>query len=110
MIPELFLDCGSHVSIPHPERGKEPDGVVDDLDPTEDGEPSEETHRSPNKAKLGLKSHLLVLFHLVIGRGVKEDLNEVNSIVFQRGWRMDNEWRTESVYIVYLGLDSLSQI
>ena len=79
MIPELILDCGSQLAVPHPERGKEPDGVVDDLDPTEDGEASEETHRSPDEAKLGLQGHLLVLFNLVIGRGVKVDLNEVDS-------------------------------
>ena len=67
MIPELILDCGSQVRVPHPERGEEPDGVVDDLDPTEDGEASEETHRPPDEAKLGLQGHLLVLFNLVIG-------------------------------------------
>ena len=77
MIPELFLGCSSQISLPHPERGKELDGVVDDLDPTEDGEASEETHRSSDEAKLGFQGHLLVLFHFVIGGCVNEDLNEV---------------------------------
>ena len=67
MILEPILDCGSHLGALHPEGGKEPDGVVDDLDPTEDGEASEETHRPPDEAKLGLQGHLLVLFNLVIG-------------------------------------------
>ena len=83
MIPELILDCGNQVRVPHPERGEEPDGVVDDLDPTEDGEASEETHRPPDEAELSLQGHLLVLFHLVIGRGVKEDLNKVDLIFFR---------------------------
>ena len=67
MIPELLLDCSRDFGVLHPERSKEPDGVVDDLDPTKDGEASEEPHRSSYKAKLGLHGHLLVLFHFVIG-------------------------------------------
>ena len=67
VIPELFLVCSGHVRVLHPERGKEPDGVVDNLNPTEDGEASEEAHRSSNEAKLGLQSHLLVLFNSVVG-------------------------------------------
>ena len=66
VIPDLFLYCVSHITN-HPERGEELDGVVDDLDPTEDGEASEETHRSSDEAKLGFQGHLLVLFHLVVG-------------------------------------------
>ena len=77
LIPDLFLYCLNHISH-HPERGKELDGVVDDLDPAEDGEASEETHRSSDEAKLGFQGHLLVLFHLVVGGGVKEDLDEVD--------------------------------
>ena len=77
MIPDLFLYCVNHVSH-HPERGKELDGVVDDLDPTEDGEASEETHHSSNEAELGFQGHLLVLFHLVVGWYVEEDLNKVD--------------------------------
>ena len=62
-------------------KEKEPEDVVDDLDPTEDGEASEETHRSSDEAKLGFQGHLLVLFHFVVGGGVKEDLNEVHLIL-----------------------------
>ena len=78
VIPELFLSYDGHIVLLHPERGKEPDGKVDDLNSTEDGEASEEAHRSPNEAKLSLQGHLLVLFNLVKGRRVKEDLNEVD--------------------------------
>ena len=35
-----------------------PDQKVDDLNPTEDGEASEETHCASNKTKLGLSCHL----------------------------------------------------
>ena len=55
-----------------------PEKIVDDLDPAEDGEASEETHRSPNETKLGLQGHLLVLFNLVVGGSVKVDLDEVD--------------------------------
>ena len=75
VIPDLFLYCVNHISH-RLERGKEPDGVVDNLDPTEDGEASEETHRSSDEAKLGFQGHLLVLFHFIIGGDVKEDLDE----------------------------------
>ena len=98
MIPELILDCGSHVGVLHPQWGKEPDGVVDDLDPTEDGEASEETHRSPNETKLGLQGHLLVLFHFVIGWCVKENLNKVDLIFFRWGWKMDRrKWEEKNI-------------
>ena len=79
MIPDLFLYWSSHITN-HLEGGEELDGVVDDLDPTEDGEASEETHRSSDEAKLGFQGHLLVLLHFVVGGGVKEDLNEVQLI------------------------------
>ena len=85
MIPEFFLGCSSHISLLHPERGEELEGVVDDLDPAEDGEASEETHRSSDEAKLGFQGHLLVLLHFVVGGGVKEDLNEVDISFIGRG-------------------------
>ena len=78
VIPELIPRCSNHINFVHPEWGKEPDGIVDDLDPTEDGEASEETHRSSDEAKLGFQGHLLVLFHFVVGGDVKEDLDEVD--------------------------------
>ena len=77
MIPELILDWSSHINLPHPDGGEELDGVVDYLNPTEDGEASEETHRSSDEAKLGFQGHLLVLLHFVVGGGVKEDFDEV---------------------------------
>ena len=39
-------------------EGKEPQNKVDDLDPTEDGEASEETHCAPNQCQLSLCGHL----------------------------------------------------
>ena len=44
------------------EGQEEPDHVVDDLDPTEEGEASEETHRASNEAQLGLGGHLNACF------------------------------------------------
>ena len=35
-----------------------PQKVVDDLNPTENGEAGEETHRASDQAKLGLRCHL----------------------------------------------------
>ena len=78
MIPELFPCNSGHIGLLHSERGKEPNGKVDDLNSTEDGEASEEAHRSPNEAKLSLQGHLLVLLHQVIRRCVKEDFNKVD--------------------------------
>ena len=67
VIPELIPRCSNHINFVHPECDEELDGVVDDLDPAEDGEASEETHRSSDEAKLGFQGHLLVLLHLVVG-------------------------------------------
>ena len=78
MIPELILDWSSHTNLPHPDGGEELDGVVDYLNPAEDGEASEETHRSSDETKLGFQGHPLVFFHFVIGGRVIEDLNEVD--------------------------------
>ena len=85
VIPELILGWSSHVNFVHPEWGEELDGVVDDLDPTEDGEASEETHRSSDEAKLGFQGHLLVLLHFVVGWSVEEDLDEVQLSDIWRG-------------------------
>ena len=63
MIPELILDCGSHIGLFHPEWGKEPDGKVENLKQTKNWKSSEEAHRSPNAAELGLQGHLLVLLY-----------------------------------------------
>ena len=66
MIPELLLDCSRDFGVLHPKWGKEPDGVVDDLDPTEDGEASEEAHRSPDEAKLGFHCHLQIMKKIIV--------------------------------------------
>ena len=39
-----------HIGPGNPERQEEPDQVVDDLDPAEEGEASEEAHRASNEA------------------------------------------------------------
>ena len=41
-----------------PEREEESEQIVDDLDPTEDGETSEQTHCASDQAKLGFGCHL----------------------------------------------------
>ena len=51
------------------------DDLVNNLNPTEDGEASKKSNRFSNEFKLGLQSHLLVLLPLVVGGRVKEDLN-----------------------------------
>ena len=84
VIPELFLYV-IYYSSHHPEWGEELDGVVDDLDPAEDREASEEPHRSSDEAKLGFQGHLLVLFNFVICCYVEEDLDEVDLSAVWRG-------------------------
>ena len=42
----------------------EPEKVVDDLDPTEDGEASEEAHCTPYQAQLGLHRHLAIITNI----------------------------------------------
>jgi len=44
----------------------EPEKVVDDLNPTEDGEASEKAHRTPNQAQLGLHRHLAITTNISI--------------------------------------------
>ena len=48
--------------------------VVDDLDPTEDGEAGEESHGAADKAELGLQGHHDIFPYLVIGAWAKEYL------------------------------------
>ena len=52
-------------------------GVVDDLDPTEDGEAGEEPHGAADEAELGLQGHLHILLYFVIGGRVKVDLDQL---------------------------------
>ena len=51
--PEIYM-CILIISKGEPEK------IVDDLDPTEDGEASEEAHCASNEAQLGLGCHLHV--------------------------------------------------
>ena len=57
--------CSSHEIGPgNPEGQEEPDHEVDDLDPAEEGEASEEAHRASDEAQLGLGCHLHVFFFM----------------------------------------------
>ena len=49
----------------------------DDLDATDDGEPSEQPHGASNETQLGLHLDLLVSLDVVEGRRVKVDLNQL---------------------------------
>ena len=90
VVAKLFVDCSCHLISGDPERHEEPEEKVDDLDcktmefapkkivddlnPTEDGESSEETHCPPDQTKLGLRCHLhktitQVLFILIEAEG-----------------------------------------
>ena len=51
-----------------------PEEKEDDLNPTDDGEASEESHGASNKTQLGLRLDLLVSLDVVKGGRVKVDL------------------------------------
>ena len=55
----------------------EPDDKEDNLDATDDGEPSEETHGASNETQLGLHLDLLVSLDVGKGHRVKVDLNQL---------------------------------
>ena len=57
----------------------EPEEKEDDLDATDDGETSEETHGASNETQLGLRLDLLVSLDVVEGGRAKEDLDKVKS-------------------------------
>ena len=54
-----------------------PDEKEDDLNPTDDGEASEESHGASNETQLGLRLDLLVSLDVVKGGRVKVDLHQV---------------------------------
>ena len=56
-----------------------PEDKEDDLDATDDGEPSEESHGASNETQLGLRLDLLVSLDVVKGRRVEVDLNQLES-------------------------------
>ena len=56
---------------------KRPDEKEDDLNSTDDGEASEESHGASNETQLGLRLNLLVSLDVVKGGRVKVDLNQL---------------------------------
>ena len=60
LLHQMVLKLALSSSPENPERQEEPDQVVDDLDPAEEGEASEEAHSAPNKAQLGFGCYLYV--------------------------------------------------
>ena len=56
-----------------------PEEEKDDLNTTDDGEPSEESHSASNETQLGLRLDLLVSLDVVKGRRVEVDLNQLES-------------------------------
>ena len=53
-----------------------PEDEEDDLNPTDDGEASEEAHGASNETQLGLRLDLLVSLDVVKGGRVKVDLHQ----------------------------------
>ena len=93
---KLLLRSRHNISPPDSERADEPEikkianeevefevdqpeEKVDDLNPADDGEPSEEPHGASNEAKLGLHLDLLVFLNIVEGRRVKIDLHQLKN-------------------------------
>ena len=60
MVLKLAPSSSHEIGPGNPEGQEEPDHEVDDLDPAEEGEASEEAHRASNEAQLGLGCHLHV--------------------------------------------------
>ena len=102
----LFSSVGSQtchkIGPGNPEGQEEPDHIVDDLDPAEEGEASEEAHRASNEAQLGLSGHLHVLhqsksqnrllvlhldipFNLIVGCCVEENVDNLQWSVLYSG-------------------------
>ena len=52
----------------------EPKQVVDDLNPTEDGEASEEAHCASNQTQLGLHRHLAMITKIIMVTQLLESL------------------------------------
>ena len=56
-----------------------PEEKEDDLNTTDDGEPSEEPHGASDETQLGLHLDLLVSLDVVEGRRVKVDVDQVQT-------------------------------
>ena len=69
------------------EGHKELNSKVNNLDPTEDGESSEQSHGAANQTKLGLQGHLLILLNLIISGRVEVDLDQLQgSVLYSCSW------------------------
>ena len=55
----------------------QPEEKEDNLNPADDGEPSEESHGASNETQLGLRLDLLVSFDVVKGGRVKTNCNKL---------------------------------
>ena len=60
MVLKLAPSSSHQIGPGNPEGQEEPDHVVDDLHPAEEGEASEEAHCASNEAQLGLGCYLQV--------------------------------------------------
>ena len=58
------------------------DGKEDDLNPTDDGEPSEQAHSPPNSGQLGFHVRLFILGDQIKGGGVKDYLHKVKLCLY----------------------------
>ena len=67
----------------------QPEEKEDDLNATDDGEPSEETHGASNETQLGLHLDLLVSLDVVEGRRVKVDLHKLKRGLYLFTWNMN---------------------
>ena len=70
-----FFGFLRHFNLCDSKRHKELDGVVDNLNPTKDGEAGEETHGAADESDLGCQSHLDIPLYLVISGSVEGDLD-----------------------------------
>ena len=74
-----FQDLLSQPSTRTKKFKMSPDEKEDDLNSTDDGEASEESHGASNETQLGLRLDLLVSFDVVKGGRVKVDLHQLES-------------------------------
>ena len=56
---------------------EKPEEKEDDLDATDDGKPTKESHGASDETQLGLSLDLLVSLDLVVGGRVKVDLHQL---------------------------------
>ena len=68
----------------HQQQTYQPEEEEDDLNPTDDGEASEEPHGASNETQLGLRLDLLVSLDVIKGCRVKVDLNQLKG----GGWQL----------------------